>query len=82
MIIDGHPVLVEYIDDEAEEDVPKKTEDWKSVRVREWQYVLQIVKCKDRTCCQPFRSSYLNIVKERFLPPPIAIIRNTANGMR
>ena len=66
MIIDGHPVLAEFISEEADQEVIKKSEEWKSKHVRESQYFLQIVKCKDSKCCSPFRSSYLKVVKDRF----------------
>ena len=67
MIIDGYPVLAEFISEE----VIKKSEEWKSKHVLESKHFLQIVKCKDSKCCSPFRSSYLKVVKNRFLPPPI-----------
>ena len=73
MIIDGLPVLVEFISEEADQEVIKKSEEWKSKHVRESQYFLQIVKCKDSKCCSPFRSSYLKVVKDRFLPAPISV---------
>ena len=47
MIIDGLPVLVEFISEEADQEVIKKPEEWKSKYVRKSQYFLQIVKCKD-----------------------------------
>ena len=78
MMIDRHPVLAEYFDDEADQEIPKKSQEWKSIHVCESQYFLQIVKCKDRNCFQPFHSSYLKIVNDRFLPFPIAVIRSAA----
>ena len=82
MIIDGHPVLAEFIGEEADQEVIKKSEKWKSKHVRESQYFLQIVKCKDSKCCSPFRSSYLKIVKDRFLPLPISVTRTTGSGLK
>ena len=82
MIIDGLPVLVEFISEEADQEVIKKSEEWKSKHVRESQYFLQIVKCKDSKCCSPFRSSYLKVVKDRFLPPPISVTRTTTSGLK
>ena len=46
MMIDGHPVLAEYISKETDLELIKKSEEWKSMHVRESQYFLQIVKCK------------------------------------
>ena len=82
MIIDGHPVLAEFISEEADQEVIKKSEEWKSKHVRESQNFLQIVKCKDSKCCSPFRSSYLKIVKDRFLPPPISVRGTTTSGLK
>ena len=81
MISDGHPVLAELISEEADQEVIKKYEERKSKHVRESQYVLQIVKCKDSKCCSPFRSSYLK-VKDRFLPPPISVTHSTASVLK
>ena len=52
MIIDGHPVLAEYINEEVDEEILKKSLEWKSNHVRESQYFLQIVKCADENCCR------------------------------
>ena len=82
MINDGHPVLAEFISEEADQEVIKKSEEWKSKHIRESQYFLQIVKCKDSKCCSPFRSSYLKVVKDRFLPPPILVTRTTTSGLK
>ena len=53
-----------------------------SKHVRESQYFLQTVKCKDSKCCCPFRSSYLKVVKDRFLPPPISVTHTTITGLK
>ena len=68
MSIDGHPVVAEFISDEANEPVVSKSEKWKAIHVRESQYLLQIVKCNDRKCCLPFESDYLIVLNDRFLP--------------
>ena len=78
MIIDGYPVPAEFISEE----VIKKSEEWKSKHVRKSKHFLQIVKCKDSKCCSPFRSSYLKVVKNRFLPPPISVTRTTTSGLK
>ena len=82
MIIDGHLVLDEFISEEADQEVIKKPEEWKSKHVCKSQYFLQIVKCKDSKCCRPFRSSYLKVVKDSFLPPPISVTRTTTSGVK
>ena len=35
MIIDGHPILAEFISEETDQEVIKKSEEWKSKHVRE-----------------------------------------------
>ena len=82
MIIDGHPALAEFISEEADQEVIKKSEEWKSKHVRESQYFLQIVKCKDSKCCSPFPSSCLKVVKDRFLPLPISVTCTTTSGLK
>ena len=82
MIIDGHLVLDEFISEEADQEVIKKSEEWKSKHVRESQYFLQIVKCKDSKCCSPFRSNYLKVIKDRFLTPPISVTRTKTSGLK
>ena len=47
MIVDGHPVLAEFISEEADQEVIKKSEEWKGKHIRESQHFLKIVKCKD-----------------------------------
>ena len=75
-IIRSVKLLTEYIHDEASDAIIKKSSEWKSVHVRQSQYFLQIVKCDDTNCCKPFRSSYLSIIKEIFLPVSVAVTRN------
>ena len=82
MIIDGYPVLAEFISEEADQEVIKKSEEWKSKHVHESQCFLQINKCKDSKCCSPFCSSYLKVVKDRFLPLPISVTCTTTSGLK
>ncbi len=72
-IIDGHPVVAKYIDpDSSTPDLDLSyCEQWKAIHVRQSQYCLQVVKCRDLKCCGRFRSSFLHIFPDRFLPPPI-----------
>ena len=61
MIIDGHPVLAEFIREDADQEIIKKSEEWKSKHVRESQNVLHIVQCKNSKCSSLFRLSYLQV---------------------
>ena len=56
MIIGRHPVLGENINEGAEEEMLKKSIEWKRNHIRESLYFLQIVKCLDENCCRPSRS--------------------------
>ena len=67
MVIDGHPVVAEFIKDPPSEVSIIKLEDWRANHVRESQYLLQIVKCTDVACCSPFPSSYLKVIKDGLL---------------
>lgn len=85
LVIDRHPTVACYIDpEESELDIKEienqKDLDWETKHLRRSQYCLQIVKCMDRKCCKPFRSSYLKIEPDRFLPLPI-FLNQSENGL-
>ena len=80
-MINEHPIVEEFIKDNAPGIPLKKTEEWKDIHARQSQYSPQIVKCEDPDGCIPLRSSYLTIVKDRFLPPPVPIIEGK-NGFQ
>ena len=82
VILDNHPTVAEYISQEPESEPKKMSEEWKSVDVQQAQYCLQIVKCNNIQCCLPFRSGYLTVVKDRFLPSPIPVIQTTSGLKR
>ena len=83
--IDNFPTVAEYIVPEKSEleveNVIIKDQVWYQKHVRTSQYFLQIVKCCDLTCCQPIRSSYFDIIADRFIPPPIPICQ-TNEGLK
>ena len=79
-VINGHPTVSECIGSEAPTFVCVKDQEWKASHVRESQYCLQIVKCKNAKCCMSFRSSLLSILCHRFLPPPLPIAQS-ADGV-
>ena len=78
-VIDGKPTICEYIDSMASENVPIKDEEWLSQHIRQGQYCLQITKRGNEKCCSAMRSSVLNILPNRFLPPPFPLSQ-TADG--
>lgn len=83
--IDNFSTVAEYIDEEKSEILPDsmitKTQNWWSKHVRTSQYLLQIVKCHDKKCCNPERSSYFSVISNRFMPPPIPI-HQTIDGLK
>ena len=74
LVISDHPVVAEFVGEEPSDMTITKSEEWKANHVRESQYLLQIVKCTDTACCSPFQSSYLKLMKHRFLPPPLPVV--------
>ena len=75
-IIDTHPVVAEYIDHSDNHTLIEKSQHWRQQHVRESQYMLQITKCKELSCCSQPRSSYFSLVKDRFLPPPMPLAQS------
>ena len=77
-MIDGNPVVSEFMEDGKHVIVRTNSVEWKACHVRQWQYFLQVTKCSDEKFCSSFQSSYLEVVPERFLPVPIPVA-NTLN---
>lgn len=81
VIIDKHPTKAEYIDpDNSEIDLSQllsKDDIWNSKHVQTSQYMTQVVKCDDRSCCKARRSSIFKILynSSGFIPAPIPIIQ-------
>ncbi|GBP89102.1 hypothetical protein EVAR_64370_1 [Eumeta japonica] len=79
MEIDGYNVTAKYVEAD-EQDVPEFPDiKWYSEHVRESQYLLQIVKCKNTECCRP-RSGLFRLLDNRFLPPP-AKVKQTVDDL-
>ena len=56
-----------------------KSEEWKVQYVRQSQYMLQIIKGSDLTCCKPSKTIYPMFFPKRFLPPPMPISASNNN---
>lgn len=57
----------------GQQDVPDFPDiKWYSEHLRESQYLLQIVKCRNAECCRP-RSGLFRLLGNGFLPPPIKV---------
>ena len=83
-IIDNHPVVASYTSPPEKEHSKvlfHKTEEWKGKHVRQSQYMLQIVKCSDKSCCKQWRTNYLEFFPQRFLPAPVPIA-TSENGLQ
>ena len=71
--IDGHATLSVYIHPQTDEaQFIEKDLEWYGKHVCEHEYLLQIVKCDNRSCCKPRRSSLFHNFTEGFLPLPIS----------
>jgi len=85
LVLDGHPTAAEYIEPSAselsEENVISKDQKWWETHVRSSQHFTQIVKCDNEKCSKKTRRSYFNLIKNRFLPPPLPIAQ-TSEGLR
>lgn len=75
VVIDTYSTTARYIDPEDSEcdfeTMIRKDVAWQDRHIRRSQYFLQIVKCLDQTCCKPFKSSYLKVIPDRYLPLPV-----------
>ena len=71
-IINNHPVKAAYIDPQERSIDTPESERWKRVHVQQSQYMLQIVKCNDQSCCK-LRTNYFTYFPERFLLPPVPL---------
>ena len=60
-VIDGHPAMAKYANvPEKEREVSvsnEVTEQWKSIHIRQSQYMLQFAKCREKSCCK-FRTNF------------------------
>lgn len=85
LVVDQFPCISEYVDPSKSEllqaELVKKDQKWFDNHVRTSQYLTQIVKCLDESCCSKLRSSYFSVVPGRFLPPPLPISQ-TSEGLK
>ena len=70
-VIDGHPV-----DSQA---LPGLDAQWVANHVRQTRYNLQIVKCRNTACCEPFQTNWMDVFPDRFIPIP-AVYEYKSNG--
>ncbi|XP_044733879.1 uncharacterized protein LOC123296465 [Chrysoperla carnea] len=81
MVIDGHEVYAEYIPPSKEtvEASVSSSQEWYCCHVRESQYLLQIVKCRDSNCCSLYRSNLQSILYNGFMIPPYPLIQENSS---
>ena len=81
LMIDNQDVFAEYISPNDTAVTPDEPcAKWVATHVRQSQYFMQIVKCDDRCCCQPWRSSWRTYFPQRFLPGP-AVLSHSNEGL-
>ncbi|KAG5888931.1 hypothetical protein JTB14_006299 [Gonioctena quinquepunctata] len=72
MEIDGYHVTAKYIGAGEQDLLDFPDIKWYSEHVRESQYLLQIVKCRNTECWRP-RSGRFRLLDNSFLPPPVKV---------
>ena len=69
-VINNFPVDCKAVRPGCELKPSDASEDWLAKHVKQTRYALQIVKCLNPECCEPFQTNWLTIFPSRFLPPP------------
>ena len=81
MLINGYPVVAEFVGEKPLDLTNAKSEDWKTNNARESQYLLHVVRCTDKVCCSSFQSSCLKIINDRFLSHPLPVVHSLTNDI-
>ena len=72
-VIDSYPVVAEYKPPGSNLKFSDLDQQWIDIHVRQSRYLLQIVKCQNISCCKASRTSYIDVMGSRFLPPPVPL---------
>ncbi|XP_037030801.1 uncharacterized protein LOC119070532 [Bradysia coprophila] len=75
-MIDKYPTVAHFVSEtesELAEDLMVRDCSWWDTHIEFGQYLLQIVKCDDRNCCKPRRSSLFTTLKNGKIPPPLPL---------
>ena len=70
IVIDEHKVDCTALPVGKEFTPPEVSPSWAARHVQQSCYALQIVKCQDRNCCEPFKTNWMSFFPERFVPFP------------
>ena len=82
LVINDHPVFAEFVGEESSDITITKSDEFKSNHLHEPQYFLQTFKRTGTACCFQFRLSYLKIMKDTFLLPPLSAIFSSTDGQK
>lgn len=80
-MINGYKVDCKWVDPGCQFIPEELDPTFVSAHAMQTRFGLQIIKCSDLTCCEPFRSNWMQMVPGRFLPAP-AIYEYTPNGQK
>ena len=81
VMINGYKVDCKWMDDGCKFIPEELDPSFAAAHAMQTRFGLQIVKCSDLTCCEPFRSNWMKMVPDRFLPAP-AIYEYSPSGQR
>ena len=69
-IIDNFEVQAKAVKPGNELIPPEPCPKWVAIHVQQSRYCLQIVKCLNPDCCDPYETNWRRIIPKGFLPPP------------
>ena len=67
-VIDGYKVDYTALPVRKEFTPVEVSPSWATRHVQQLRYALQIVKCQDRNCCEPFKTNWMSFFPEKFVP--------------
>ena len=80
-IIDNKPVFARAEDLGKSFVPPEPSPTWLAKHVKQSRYALQIVKCLDQECCSDFKTNWMDVFPNRFLPYP-RVVEYGAKGLQ
>ena len=78
-VIGGHPIDSQAFPLDQLFILPITDAKWVAEHVHQTRHTLQIVKCQNETCCEPFVTDWFVLFPDRFVPFP-AISNYESNG--
>ena len=78
-VIGGHPIDSQAFPLDQLFILPITDAKWVAEHVHQTRHTLQIVKCQNETCCEPFVTDWFIVFPDRFVPFP-AIYNYESNG--